>query len=388
LIESTRDLFNKKRGFNKLIDKLSRFRSKMREQKLSALIVLSVENVIYFIGTMIPSHETSKTRRVITIIPEDKDPILLVAEREALFAEQYSNIKDIRTCRDYKDNPIDILNKVLNELNLSGKKIGVEMEAISAKDFLSLQEYTKGIKLEIRDATNLLSEMRSIKTPAEIELLRKICKLSEETIQEVFSSLKPGMKEKDVEVQFTNVLSAKGAKIKKARFGSGENTGVGNPEAGERVLRKGDLFRTDFMGNLAHYYSDIARTGVIGKPKKEYIDIWSKLYETHMRILQKVKPGILASDLYGLYKKEFKRWEFPPVAMVGHGIGLLIHEFPTLNDFNNAKLKKGMVLSIEEDYIVSGDKGLHIEDTILVKENGYELFSNKMDTSSLFIVEL
>ena len=194
-----------------MIEKLNRIRSKMREKELSALIMLSLENVTYFIGTMIPSPETSKTRRVITVIPDEKDPILLLAEREELHARQHSNIRDIRTCRDYKDNPIDILNEVLDELNLSGKKIGVEMEAVNAKDFLRLQEYAKGIRLEIIDATNLLAEMRSIKTPEEIELLKKICRLSEETIQEVFSNLKPGMKEKDVEAQFINVLSKKGA---------------------------------------------------------------------------------------------------------------------------------------------------------------------------------
>lgn len=371
-----------------MIEKLNHFRSKMREQKFSALIMLSVENVIYFIDTMIPSHETSKTRRVITVVPDEKDPILMVAEREELHALQHSKIKDIRTCQDYKDNPIDLLIKVLGELDLSGKQIGVEMEAINAKDFLKLQEYAKDIKLEIKDATRLLEEIRCIKTPKEVELLKKICRISEETIQEVFSRLKSGMREKDVEAQFIQVLSSKGGRYKKARFGSGENTGVGNPEASERELRKGDLFRTDFMGTLAHYYSDIARTGVLGKPRKEYIDIWSKLYETHMRILEKVRPGILASDLYGFYKTEFKRWKFPPAAMVGHGIGLLIHESPTLNDYNHTELAKGMVLCIEEDYIVKGEMGLHIEDTILVTEKGYELFSNIMDTRSLFTVEL
>lgn len=369
-----------------MIDKLNRVRSKMKEKELSALIMLSIENVTYFIGTMIPSHETSKTRRVITIIPDEKDPILLVAEREEEHARKNSTIKDIRTCRDYKDNPIDILNKVLEELNLSGKRIGVEMEAINAKDFLRLQEYTKSINLEIIDAASILAEIRSIKTLAEIELLKKVCRFSEETIKEVFSNIKPGMTEIEVVAQFNNVLSSKGARLKKAHFGSGANTGIGNPAASDRVLIEGDLFRTDFIGNLAYYHSDIARTGTLGKPRKEYIDIWSKLYETHMKILENIRPGILASELYSLYKAEFKKWNFPPVAMVGHGIGLLIHETPTLNEYTHIPLAEGMVLCIEEDYIVSGELGLHIEDTILVKEHGFELFSDLIDTSSLFIV--
>lgn len=78
-------------------------------------------------------------------------------------------LKDIRTCRDYKDNPIDLLNKAIGELNLSGRKIGVEMEGINAKDFLKFQEYIRGIGSEIIDATSLLAEVRSIKTPEEIE---------------------------------------------------------------------------------------------------------------------------------------------------------------------------------------------------------------------------
>lgn len=370
------------------VEKNNRVRKKMKENEASALVMLSVENVTHFIGTMIPSHETSPKRRVIVIVPEEKEPILIIAGREEDFAEKHSNIKDIRIYQEYKEDPIDFLISVLDDLNLSGEKIALEMEGINARDFLKLQEYAKRIRFEIMDASPLLEEIRLIKTPEEIELLKKICRISEETIIEVFSSLKPGMMEKEVETLFISTLSSKGGTLKKGRFGSGENTGVGNPEAGERKLEKGDLFRTDFMGTtISHYYSDIARTGVLGKPRTEFLDIWSKIYETHMKILDKIRPGILSSELYKFYKKEFEKWGFPPVPMVGHGIGLALTESPVLNAYNQMALTKGMVLCIEEDYIVKGKMGLHLEDTILVTDTGYKLFSDIMDTSSLFIIE-
>lgn len=368
--------------------KIDRIRNKMKEKKASVLIMLSLENVTYFIDAMIPSHETSKKRRVIVIVPEKKEPILIIAGMEETFARKYSNIKDIRVYQEYAEDPIDFLGTVLNELDLSGEKVYAEMEGINAKDFLKLQEYVNRIGFEIEDATKLLEEIRCIKTPKEIELLRKICRISEETIVEVFSGLKPGISEKEVEAQFINTLSLKGGKLKKARFGTGENTGVGNPEAGERKLKKGDLFRTDFMGIFSNYYSDIARTGVLGKPQTEFLDIWSRIFETHMKILDKIRPGILAAELYNFYKKDFEKWGFAPAPMVGHGIGLLINESPVLNAFNQRELTKGMVLCIEEYHIVKGKIGLHLEDTILVTDTGYELFSNIMDTSSLWVIEL
>jgi Xaa-Pro dipeptidase len=358
----------------------------MARENLSALIALSVDNATYLIGAMIPSHVTSKKRRVIAIVPEKKEPILIIVGMEETFARQNSEIKDIRIYQEYVQDPMDFLGGVLKELHVPGKKIGVELEGINAKDFLKVQMFAKEIGFEIQDATEILEAARRVKTSTEIELLKKVCRISEETVKEVFFGLKPGMTEKEVEAQFIRILSSKGGEVKKARFGSGENTSVGNPVPSERRVKAGDLFRVDFMGIVSNYYSDIGRTGVLGKPSTEYKEIWSRLFETHMHLLDKVRPGILAADLYELYRKDFEKWGYPPAPMAGHGIGLLINEPPVLNPFNKTELAEGMVLCVEEYHIIKGKMGLHLEDMVLVMKRGYELFSNIMDTSSLLII--
>ncbi|MFX0197870.1 MAG: M24 family metallopeptidase [Candidatus Hodarchaeota archaeon] len=370
------------------MERFDRVREKMKAKDLSALIALSVDNATYLIGAMIPSHITSKKRRVIAIILMVKEPILIIAGMEETFARQHSDIMDIRVYQEYAEDPIDFFGNVLAELNLSGKKIGVEMEGINARDYLKLQEYGTRIGFQIEDATELLEAARRIKTSDEIGLLKKVCRISEETIQEVFSGLTPGMTEKEVEAEFVRIFSSKGGEVKRARFGSGENTGVGNPVPSQRKLNPGDLFRVDFMGIVSNYYSDLGRTGVLGKPRTEYMDIWSRLLETHMRVLDKIRPGVLAAELYELYKKDFERWGFPPAPMVGHGIGLLINEPPVLNAFNQTELAEGMVLCVEEYHIIKGKLGLHVEDTIRVTDTGYELFSNLMNTSALMVIEV
>lgn len=370
------------------MEKFNRLREKMQKRNLSALVALSLDNATYLIGAMIPSHATSKTRRVIAIIPAKQEPILILAGMEETFARQHSQIKEIRVYQEYAEDPIDFLGGVLKELNLSGQTIGLEMEGINAKDFLKLQGYGKELGFQIEDVNDILEGSRKIKTAEEWELLRRVCRISEETIQEVYSKFIPGITEKEVEAQFIRTLSAKGGTVKVARFGSGENTGVGNPVPTDRKLKAGDLFRVDFVGVRSYYHSDLARTGVLGKPNQEYQDIWSRLVETHQRVLGRVRPGIVASELYHFYRKDFERWGFAPAPMVGHGIGLVINEPPVLNAFNHTEIAEGMVLCIEEYHIIKGKMGLHLEDMIRITEKGYELFSPIMDTRSLMVVEV
>jgi len=370
------------------MEKFDRIRQKMKEEGLSVLIALSIDNATYLIGAMIPSHATSKKRRVVAVIPEHIEPMLILAGMEETFARQHSDIKNIKIYKEYAEDPIDFLGQVLkNDFPLSGKTLGVEMEGMNARDFLKLQEYGKQIGFGIKDCSQLLESARKVKTPQEIELLKKVSRISDETVQEVYAGLKPGMTEKEVEAHFIRTLAAKGGEVKRARFGSGENTGVGNPVPTDRKLQKGDLFRVDFMGIVSNYYSDIARTGVLGTSRKDYEDIWARIFETHQRVLSKIRPGVFASEIFETYKKDFEKWGYPPAPMVGHGIGLLINEPPVLNAFDRTEIATGMVLCIEEYYIKQGQYGLHLEDTILVQDNGYQLFSDVMDTHSLMIVD-
>ena len=370
------------------MERFERIRERMKGENVSAVMGLSVDNATYLIGAMIPSQVTSKKRRVIAIVPEKKEPLLIIVGMEETFARQNADIKDIRVYQEYVEDPIDFLGKVLRELHVPGKKIGVELEGLNAKDFLKLQRYAQEIGLEIQDATEILEAVRRVKTRDEMELLKKVCRISEETVQEVFSGLRPGITEKEVEAEFIRILSAKGGEVKRARFGSGENTAVGNPVPSERRVKAGDLFRVDFMGIVSNYYSDIGRTGVLGKPTPEYKEIWARLFETHMHLLDRVRPGVAAAELYELYKRDFEKWGFPPAPMAGHGIGLLINEPPVLHAFNQTELAEGMVLCVEEYHIIKGKMGLHLEDMVRVTKSGYELFSNIMDTSTLLTIEV
>ncbi len=369
------------------MEKFDRLREKMKARNLTALIALSLDNATYLIGAMIPSHATSKTRRVIAILPANREPILILAGMEETFARQHSQIRDIRVYQEYVEDPIDFLGRTLKELGLSGRAVALEMEGINAKDFLKLQGWAKEIGFQVEDGSELLAESRRVKTLDEREWLQKICRISEETIGEVFGKIKAGISEKEIEALFASTLSSKGGTVRVARFGSGENTGVGNPVPSDRRLGAGDLFRVDFVGVQSNYHSDLARTGVLGKAKQEYREIWSRLYETHRRVLDRVRPGVVASELYELYRKDFERWGGAPAPMVGHGIGLVINEPPVLNAFTHTELAEGMVLCVEEYHIIKGKMGLHLEDMIRVTERGYELLSEIMETSSLIVVE-
>jgi Xaa-Pro aminopeptidase len=85
------------------VERFDRIKKLMAEEDISALMALSLDNATYLIGAMIPSHATSKKRRVIAIIPKESDPILIVAGMEETFAKTNSDIRDIRV---YQGRPL------------------------------------------------------------------------------------------------------------------------------------------------------------------------------------------------------------------------------------------------------------------------------------------
>jgi Xaa-Pro aminopeptidase len=119
---------------------------------------MSPDNATYLIGAMITSHPTSKKRRVMAVIPVEKDLLLILAGMEETFARPHSDIGDIRVYRECADDPTDFLGRTLGDLSLSGQAVGVELEGINARDYLKLLSYAGRDNFTIEDASELLEE--------------------------------------------------------------------------------------------------------------------------------------------------------------------------------------------------------------------------------------
>ena len=362
---------------------MERIKNIMQKEGLKAIIAISPENVAYSIGCVIPSQIFARRRHAISIIPLEEDPVLIVADMEEGHAKRYSLIQDIRSYKEFLMDPIDLLVNVLKEKKLENEKIGIELNYIPAKDFEKLKNKLPSVKFISCD--EILEELYAVKNEAQIKVLKEVAKAAEKAILEGFEAIRPGISEYELaRIMMNKFYSEGGDGIKLLIVGSGERSSYPNVSPSDRIIKEGDLIRVDFLGLKEYFMSDVCRTAVVGEPTRKQKETWNKLIKTKERMLEIIKPGVKAYELYDAYLKVWKNFGFNPVRFIGHGLGYSAHERPLLSDFDTLTLQEGMVICIEPLLLIPGIEGYHVEDEILITKDGYEVLTDIIDTSELF----
>lgn len=362
---------------------LEHTRNVMEKKGLDALIAMSPECVTYSIGCAIPSNFLIRRRHAISITPLDGAQTLIVADMEEGHARAFSSVEDIKVYREFSLDPIDLLVSVLKDKGLDRGQIGIELQYIPALDFDKLRKKLPSVRFIGSD--DLLEEAFTVKSDRHIQLLREVAEAAEKAILEGFETIEPGMTENDLaRIMITKFYREGGDGIRILVIGSGERSSYPNVGPSGRVIQKGDLIRVDFLGVKEYFMSDVCRTAIVGKPSIDQEATWGKLTTTKDKVLETVKPGVKASEVYDAYLKIWSEFGFKPVRFIGHGLGLSAHERPFLGDIEEMGLQEGMILCVEPLLLIPGIEGYHVEDEILVTKDGYENLTTVMDTSRLY----
>lgn len=354
---------------------LEKQREILAVEGLGALIAASPENVGYSVGYMIPSQVIPiRKRQFYSIVTPDKEALIVVnvEYKEAL---ANSAIRDVREYNEFTEDPVDLVVEALKEFNVTDNRVGVELDFIPARSIDRLR--TTLPKTEIIDAERIFDRMRMIKTPAEIETIREIARIVDQTHAEVYRNARPGITEMDIALMFIEGVLKRGASgMKNLVVGSGERSVFANCPPTNRVLRHGDVMRVDVFAHLNGYLSDIARTSVVGSPSKEQHQIWAKLCEAESLVFAMIKPGVTTAELWREFLDYFTKAELnPAINFLGHSIGLTLHEEPFIDRYNNYVVEEGMVLVIEPVF-ATGAEQYHLEDFVLVTKDGCEILSD------------
>jgi Xaa-Pro dipeptidase len=229
---------------------------------------------------------------------------------------------------------------------------------------------------KLEPANNLICELRKIKDQQEIQLIRKACNLADIGVQVAFETIRPGVKEKEIAAEIEYAMRKNGSE------GTGFDTiiasGAGSafPHGGcsEKTVHEGDFVVADFGATYKFYHSDITRTFIAGKPSEKQRKIYETVKLAHQKTLEAVKPGVLAREVYMAAKRIIEAAGFGEffVHNLGHGVGVEIHEAPTLSPDSKDMLAAGNVLTDEPGIYLPGYGGVRIEDTVLVTQEGAE----------------
>lgn len=359
----------------RLID-LGRLKNLMKEKAIDVVIALSPENVLYSSSANIITQKMLRERLALTVFTQNDEPVFIVCGIEESLAQEDSWIKDIRTYVEFKESPIEVLVKVLKEKGLEDSNIAIEKKYLSAhyyEELVGLLPSRKFIESE-----SIFDRLRAIKSPVEIEILRRAATITRETMDEVFAEVKPGDTEKQIANRLISRLLEKGANEHEfVVLSTGKRSKLIHPIPQDIPLKEGDVVKVDFGGKFDGYYSDVARTYLVGNvdSRKEYI--LSSLAEIHRQVISNAKVGAKFSELYNLCKGLFIEKGMPFfMPHIGHSMGIGLHEEPILSPLNHDTLEENMILNIEPICIdQQSDSGYHIEDLVLITKNGPEILT-------------
>ncbi|UCZ52906.1 Xaa-Pro peptidase family protein [Bacillus shivajii] len=348
----------------------------MEKEGVEAVVSVSPENVLYTSGTNIITQQLLRERLALTVITKSGDATLIVCGIEESLAREESWISDLRTYVEFKESPIDLLVEYLKEKGLGTAKIAVEVDYLTHR---YSQELTSSLpSLDIVAAEPILFDLRAIKNPEEVEKLRHAATVTTNVMEEVFQEASPGMTEQQISSLMIKKLIDQGAdKHEFIVIGTGERSQIIHPLAEDIPLQSGDVLKVDFGGKFKGYFSDVARTVLVGEPTARQEFVLSTLAEIHREVIQSAKPGIRYSDLYNKCKDLFAEKGLPFfMPHIGHSLGLGLHEEPIISPLNDDIIQENVILNIEPICIDDESKGgYHIEDLVLITENGPDILT-------------
>lgn len=354
---------------------------------LDILVSISPENVAYTCGVLVPSQPVVRRRHAICIVAASgAEPHMIVVNIEEGFVKSEGRIRSIQAYNEFTEDPMDLLADRLEELGASNGRIGVELKYLPARDYEVLRKRLP--RAEFVEAEDVFLGLRMIKTPEEVELLRRLGLIAEQADYDAFASVKPGMTENDIATAMVTGFAARGGeKINILAVGAGERSSYLNCPAAGRVLNPGDVVRVDLIGTINGYYSDIARTAIVGDPSPEQKAIWNIVVAAHEAVFEQIRPGVHSRDIYKLYNEMVTRDGLAPINFVGHGLGLSLHEEPFIGKYGGSVLEEGMVLAIEPIHVIPDVMGFQLENAVLVTSDGAELLTGSITGNQLLTIE-
>jgi Xaa-Pro dipeptidase len=268
-------------------------------------------------------------------------------------------------------SPQQAMDRLIRDLELSGKSVAVEHAAMRVFELLSLQQ--AGVA-KTPDATPILGELRVVKDAGELAYMRHAAKIIDESLDRLLPKIRPGLTERQVASIWLTEILALGAEGAAFDFivASGPNAASPHHGTGDRVLQQGDLVILDGGARHNGYNSDITRTISLGEPSSKAREIYDLVLKANTAGRNAAKPGITGRDLDAIVRKVIDDAGFGPQFMhrTGHGLGMDVHEEPYIASYNADALPIGSVFTIEPGVYIAGQTGVRIEDDVVLTESG------------------
>jgi len=366
---STRDMINRNEALESdtMKTRLEKVYLGMEENKVDGLFLMGDANIRYVSGF---TGEDS----FVFLLPPKK--VFITDSRYTEQAEKECPGFEIVRHRGGWPNLEETIARLSKKYHI--KKIGFEQDVVTFEIYDKLRRALDG-RTELVPTSGLVESVRYIKDEGEIACIKKAAQIACAAFTHVVNMIKPGLKEKDIEIELEYQMKKKGASAPAFAtiVASGPRGSLPHAQPTERVIQMGDLITMDFGAVYQGYCSDITRTISLGEPDKRQKEIYQIVKEAQEAGLKAVRPGMEGRMADKAAREVIEKAGFGSCFGhgLGHGVGLEIHEEPALNNNCRKMLAAGAVVTVEPGIYIPDWGGVRIEDTVLVTGEGCEVLT-------------
>jgi Xaa-Pro aminopeptidase len=347
--------------------RLRRAASAAAERGIDTLLITPSEDYAYLLGYSAPAME----RLTCLVIPADGDPALVLPRlEEPLARNELGALADgIEILAwDETDDPIQVVRALVG----GALRVAVQ-DQMWARFALRLRAALDPAELVAAGPT--MSELRSIKSPDEIVLLRAAAEAADRAMEAILAEPLAGRVEAEVSRRIRELLLQAGHEDAGfAIVASGPNSASPHHAAGARRIDAGDAIVLDIGGKRRGYASDTSRTCFVGDPPPDFVALYDVLRAAQQAACAAVRPGITGAELDAVARDVISDAGYGDAFLhrTGHGIGRETHEEPYIVGTNTEPLAEGHAFSVEPGIYIRDTWGARIEDIVVCTADGGE----------------
>ena len=352
---------------------INQLRTWMTRQSLDAFLVSQPQNRSYLSGWL---NDDTEGAGVLLIGAQEQilmtNPLYAeVAQKEA---EEWEVV--IPETRQYGP-------AVVAQAKKSGwQKIGFESSVINVAEYEKLHDEGSGLYTLQPFEHSFVDQLRQVKQPYEIALLKRAIAITDEAFAHICAWIQPGVSEKEIQWELLRFMVERGADglAFETIVASGPNGSMPHAHAGQRRIQRGELITIDMGARYKGYCADMTRTICLGEPAEPRM---REVYDAALHAMKICEAGLHAGisgfDADALARNVLEGAGLGQyyVHSTGHGVGLQIHEGPSLSQRapKDVPLLKDCVVTVEPGVYIDGWGGVRVEDCVLLKEDGVEVLT-------------
>ncbi len=331
-------------------------RNLFSSKKLDGYIVAEEKNMEYFTGFLGGST---------LLVPLEGESVLFVFGVNYEAAKEEAKNAKVELVRSGEDLHGRLADKV-GSLKL--RRMG--FDSLRASSYLKLKDLLADAELEASE--DLVWSLRKVKDETELAFMEKAAELTSRGMKTAFEVVEAGLKERDVatEIEYEMRKSGSDGVAFETIVSSGPRSAFPHGGCGDREMRKGDLVVIDIGAKHQSYAADLTRTLVVGEPSARQHEIYETVMKAQTLAVNAIQAGVEAKTVDKVARECIAKAGYGEnfVHSLGHGVGLDIHEPPSLGPRSKDVLASGNVVTVEPGIYIPKFGGVRIEDTVVVLE--------------------